>query len=360
MDLTELIPRDIHAGLHWLGKLPPWIHYTQQINQEPTWTGGAESYKTGVGVDWDVLRDGPDHPDKERMTRTLEKYHTPGKMLLVGYMEAAGRLVADGPKIFHPNSEQFESLAQVEIRLQTTEFRSPYPAMVVGVPAACRKRLAATYGQTEANVPTMVLVRRWEGAGGNGCVLVVTHLRESRVNEYFLFHQRAGARTIEEVITTTVNYQQGEERVVRLGDLPESQRREKLMVTEVGRSALNCCLMLTHYGHRLAGPVDPVAYEKHRRKKHLRHLMYGDFLAVKMTQEIVVRQPPPPAHNPPGPGTGIEVRPHWVKGHWCAYPGQGAKRAAGETVPLYFKRPHLRRPDRIDGDVSESVVTYHG
>lgn len=123
---------------------------------------------------------------------------------------------------------------------------------------------------------------------------------------------------------------------------------------------MNLCLLLTHYGHQVVGPLDPHDYNKHRTKKHLAHLKHNDYLAIHMKQNIVVRRPNPPTDNPPGPGTGIELAPHWRCGHWRCYPGNAARRAAGEQVPLLFVRPCLVRSDRMVGDESETEVIYHG
>jgi hypothetical protein len=124
------------------------------------------------------------------------------------------------------------------------------------------------------------------------------------------------------------------------------------------RAALNLCLMLTTKELRTR-PLNQHAYDKHRRKKHLSHLCHSDVLAIEMKQNVVVRSVQPPTGNEPGPGTGIEVKPHWRRGHWRCYPGQAAKRDAGEKVQLLFVRPCLVRRDRMVGDESETEATYH-
>ena len=74
--------------------------------------------------------------------------------------------------------------------------------------------------------------------------------------------------------------------------------------------------------------------------------------------QVAVRKHSPATSNPEGPGTGIELPPTWRRGHWRAYPGQGAARARGEQVPLLFVRPCLVRRDRLLGEVSDTEATY--
>lgn len=357
MDLTEIAPRELHAGLHWLGRIPDWVEYHRAAQ-----TGADGLPRTNLRLHDRKVEAAPDHPLKKFILERLRQRWCSQAMTEICYLEAASRLVADGPKFFMPNAEQFESMCHVELQMDPREFRSPYPAILVGVPPTCRDQLGREYGVPAANVPRMVLIRHWFKTPEDSCVVAITRFPQTQEEEFHLFTPSPLNPTIEEAISRVVETDEitGRQYVKTEDDLPPDVRGGKILARILVRAALNLCLMLTHYGHRVRGPLDPAAYEKHRKKKHLRHLAHGDFLAVEMTQDVVVRRPLPPAHNPPGPGTAIEVKPHWRKGHWRCYPGQAARRAAGEEVPLLFVRPCLVRPDRIRGDVSESQVTYHG
>lgn len=356
IDCTDLIPLKTHAGLVWLGKVPKWVSFDPVCEKDSLTSGVIDRSlpRTYLTVKEEALVTNMHDAESRWVVRTLTAMWKSRHFAALCYMEAASRFLADGPKLFCPNDEQFESMEHVELRMAIREFRTPYPAIAIRIPLGARKRLAAQFNVNMDRMPLSVLVRFVADPGQVPFLLVVS--RFGPMNElYHMMSDQDGNPTIEDAIVRKIlpDTSSGDNLPTEFpGDFPCS--------VLIARAALNLCLMLTHYGHKLTGPVDPAAYKKHRTKKHLEHFKHGDYLAVQMKQEITIRRPATPADNPQGPGTGLEMKPHWRRGHWRCYPGQREKRLAGENVPLLFVRPCLVRPDRVTGDLSESEAVYHG
>ena len=351
MDMAEIFPMpELFPGFAALGRTPGWFDYERGEELDD----GLP--RTVVRVRGDVLDGIPNKsPELTAVLKTLKNVYNQGEMTALMAMEMLSRVLADGPKLFRPTEEQFESMEHVEIRLPISQFRAPYPAFVVQIPPAARRRLIAAYRLDPDRTPRLVTVRTHAVPGRHVLVVVQIPWRSSEV--YQIFQDQSRNPDIETAITRRI---EASARVKREQPADVDMEDEHQASVVISRAVLNLCLMMTQYGHRTAGPVDPHAWEKHRRKRHLQHLACRDFLAVEMKQCVTVRAPSPPTMNPPGGGTGIEVRPHWRKGHWRCYPGCAVRRAAGEQVPLLFVRPCLVRSDRMDGDASETEVVYQG
>ncbi len=349
MDLSQLISPDLQPILLEIGRSRDWMKLTT------------------------VERHGMASTDMAAIPGNLPKLGTParrlidrlwgfgpGSVLNLMVVEVHSRILADGPKLFRPTAEQFESMEHVELRMPPSELRTPYPALVIGVPNECRRSLADRTGAPLAKLPQVMSVRRWE----TGHCLVTIPIPGTGEEEHYQFGDHPLNPTIEAVIT---RWMTGSDRNFATSQpldpatLPPGELAIKRAATLMARSALNLCMMLAHFGCHVTGPVDPVAWRKHRSKPKLERFKHADFQAVELKQQIVVRNVAyAPSQNPPGPGLGVEVKPHWRKGYWRAYPGQGAARAAGEQVPLLFVRPCLVRADRVVGDLSDTEATYTG
>ena len=338
MNLSEFVPQGIAADALRLGRMPRWC----RIHTFPTFADGLP--RTGILPLWDVLDQDP------RNARTIQRMHGDNAVIIIAFLEAVSRMVADGPKMFQPSTEQWESMEHVELRLPPADFRTPYPVTLIQIPPACRRRLAAECGVPLDRAPNMVMVRcRREYPDEPTFVYACVPFKPAE--EGFVFSDQPGNATIEEAICRHAP-----------DGLPLANHREQQKYGLIAcRAALNLCLLLTHYGCQVGPPLNPKEYAKHRAKKHLAHLAHTDVLSIEMKQTITVRRTQAePTDNPPGPGSGVELRPHWRRGYWRAYPGQAAKRASGETVQLLFVRPCIVRRDRMVGDVSETEVVYHG
>lgn len=330
INMAYFCPPALHPGLLWLGKLKNWYDITPG-----RLIGGLPS--TDMSVKSAAFTGSP-HED---LVRVIGRFKNEGDIGSVLYLEAMSRLLADGPKLFSPTEEQWEAMEHVTLDIPVADFRSPYPAIVVSVPPGCRRRLADNFSVHPSRSPQGLIVRSMPEFK-----FVSGWVKFPRTENSFLFQDQPLNPTIEAAITRQIpssHQDEGEP-----GDFPLS--------TVCCRVALNLALMMTHYGCRLAGPADPAEYDKHRKKKHLRHLAAADFTTVEMTQTVVIRN-----HQYSGTeikGHGGPMRPHWRRGHWRAAPGRAADRAAGMQVPLVFVRPCLVRPDRVAGDPAGITTEY--
>lgn len=341
---------ELYDSLLWLGRRPRWLYLSPY---QPVATNGVPDPlpRTCTQIDWDVLNAGPEGKPKEKCLYIIRGMQSFREFIPVLSMEMFARMLADGPKVFQPTEEQFESMEHVALDIPVGQFRSPYPVISVMIPPECRRRLFREFNVDPNRMPRAVTVRTWAEPGEPVGILICIRFVTNEVHH--IFQDQEGNPTIESAITRMI-----ENNYYKAG---VNHDGEHAAATVIGRAALNLLLMMTHYGHEKAGPANPQAWAKHRQKKHLKHLAQQDFEAVRMRQEITVRRTVAPSGlNPPGPGTGTEVAPHWRRGHWRAYPGQGAARAAGQMVPLLFVRPCLVRPDRVRGELSDSEVVYHG
>lgn len=333
MDFSQLIPRQLHPTLRWLGKLNPWLDMEAMPYEK----------RTAFHVDWDKIKAAPGFDQhKEFLHRILKASpETIGDYLALVWMEAFATCLADGPKLFQPTAEQFDSMQHVELRLPIADYRQPFPAMVVRIPTDSRRESARRTNVSLNNAPQWVMLRSGVTKAGKVFVFVGHHFHlEGKDNTHF-FQDRVEFESIEDALLS---------RIPKEGEGPESFD----FVEWSGRACLNLMLMLTHYGHRNAGPLNPTEYAKHRSKKNLQHLKYGDFEAIQMTQHVVVREVVYTGRGEDPIPSGVEMRPHWRKGHWAMQPhGPGSK-----LRKRIFRRPVLIRPDRIVGDLGDSQAVY--
>lgn len=349
IDVTELIPRELHPDLLWLGKLPPSSWLSVQPGKQPP---GDTRPRTDLVVHDAALDAAPGAAQHDWMIRMLRQAGARRiNTLTVAMMEAYGRCLADGPKLFCPSEEQWEAAENIEVRLPPSQFRMPYPVLVIRIPNTCRRRMYERLGVSPDRMPTMMLVRHRREPGERGFILTISRFGAEEM--FHVMQDQDGNDDIESVLQREVYDGPEAEPLTRdnvRSDFPASQL--------MSRACLNLCLMMMHWGTVEGGPLNPIAYAKHRAKKHLRHLAPGDFLSVRMKQDITLRRG---VYRPPSdaPSIGAEVAPHWVRGHWRAAPGHGAARAAGERVPLVLVRPYITRAAQVVGDLSQTEVAYN-
>lgn len=330
--ILEFLPPNAVGQLSWLGKQKGWIAFKPQSSAD-----GIPL--TAIKIDLNRLATAP-----KELFDTLINLWKQRNWAAIALLEIGAVLAADGPKQFLPTEEQFEAMEQVELRIPVADFSAPFPALVVRIPPGARTRLAKQCDVPLDTAPKSISVR-WRHETGEPS-MIITHSGQPGTQQefFYLFQDQPGNETIEKALARDVNRING-------GD---SSTGLFLFGHVVARAALNLCLMLTHYGCDVQQPP------RRNRKERREHTKHGDCATVTMRQNVVIRTPSPPTNNPPGTGTGIEVKPHWRKGHWRCYPGKAAERAAGTKVPLLFVRPCLVREDRVVGELGESSVIYHG
>lgn len=340
MDYSILLPREKHAAFRWLGKVDGAFTIKDGGEVRTTDVLGREII-SGRSI-WVVNEhriagtDGWKHHAQTLMP-ILNMCKKPGMNILGSALDAHGAALARGPKLFRPTEEQFEAMQHVEINVPISDYRQPYPALLVEIPKEIRRALL----KTAPEIGQVMVLRQTQTADGKVCVVILN-------GEWtYVFQDRECLPTVEAAIG--------------IHHLDPSKPPSMEMLAHVtsmvcARAALNLAMMLTHYGSRIAGPLEPANYQKHRSSQKFERLCHGDFMAVEMKQSIVVRDVRgAPSDHEPCP-TGREMPPHWRSGHWRNQP-HGAGNALRKLV---FIRPKLIRADRVVGDVADSEVVLTG
>lgn len=336
MDFSNVIPRDCHPALRWLGKLDPWLDYQR-----------LDGKRTALTVDWSKIRAAPGY---DAHARYLERVLGSGPQLtrqdplVLAWIDALAACLATGPKMFIPTAEQFDSMQHVELRVPISDYRQPYPALVVQIPEESRRALAARVGERLDNAPRWALLHTGVSKAGHRHVLVGHAFTSEGKHNTHLFQERPEFATVEDALLS---------RIMKEGDTSTSYD----FVEASGRACLNLMLMLTHYGWRDGPPLHPADHAKHRRKQNLERFRHADFTTVEMKQHVIVRREVK-APAEPGQPTGHEVAPHWRRGHWRRWPGYRSVLLAGGTPKMMFINPQLIRADRAVGDLAETEASY--
>lgn len=245
----------------------------------------------------------------------------------IAWVYAVTRLMAAGPKVFRPTAEQCSSLEHVAISIPMADYRQPYPAMLVELPAEYRADVDRRTGGVP-KCPRYVIVHHWpvDSVLMTGCQ--ITDKAGLPAELVYLFGDKAKDGVIEDVMGIYLN----------------SDKAESALLEAITRVALNLMLLLAHTSSRLV-PTDPAGLAKCREKlkkgirpdlqrREIAHHVH----AVVPDREVIVRDT---RNAPAGIGTHGSPACHWRRGHWRAAPGFGAAKGKGEVVPLVFVRPCL-------------------
>jgi hypothetical protein len=337
MDFSLFFPYELHKEIAKFGKVD-WLSVSPGENND---------YR--IDADW--------HPlaalgTTQRSLSLLASHCKNNQMdfdgaTLLLTVRACGVALAQGPKIFYPTAEQWESMEEVELHLPMKDYRQPYPAMVVAIPEPCRQRLSEENDLPLAQCPRCVLLHQDK----QGYVFVTmklgTHCAVPEMSYFFVTNfETSRYEDFEEVLVLR-------QKQSRLG--PLATEAEHGFCNPAARAALNLLLMLTYFGHWSLGPSNPIAHKKHRKNPKLAKYALGDFETIGMKQDIVLRKEI--VHKgEPGEPTGTHVRPHWRRGHW-----RQQRHGAGLALTkLLFISPVLVRADRAVGDMSQSEAVYRG
>ena len=322
---SEIIGTDCHAALKWLGRQGQWF----QVHQLP-------DLRSIFKIDWEELAQRPGSEEHKDFLRTFSKAgHAQHESLITAWLDAMAAGLANGPKLFVPTAEQFEAMQHVELHIPVADYRQPYPSVVIAIPPACRRDLAARAGVPLGECPRWGLLRSGLTAEGKVYVTFCLNFGGSHGDQTHFFQDRPEFGDLEDAIRA---------RHLKPGDCEGPFTYTEACL----RASLNLMLMLTHYGCRLA--PGSVKHSKKRPEK-LRH---GDCRTVEMVQNVVVRRVVRAGHGEEPVPTGREVAAHWRRGHWRnQHFGPG-----NVSVKMIFINPVLVRSDRAVGDFSESRAEY--
>jgi hypothetical protein len=335
--MSEILPLAAHPLVRWLGGLGRWLVV------EPAGVDGRGRPMASVRADWGLIgrASGADQ-FVSQLAFVRGAAADPDKANSLQFIEAAGRLLADGPKLFAPTIDQFEAMAGVDCRLSIADVKLPFPALVVRVPEAWRARRAAAPDAAGGHVPRYAVVRSaLSPSGVPGLVVAVMFPGYERV---YAMHDQPGNPDVETVLRRFV------------GTAPDAQDAVRAANTtlafEVARAAVNLSILLTHAGAVLGPEPD----RRGRRSPKAARFVAGEFQAVSLPAEVVVRfnsTYAPRRDAPEGDNTDGPHHLRWRRGHWRSRPGEGGqagRRRGGQArvravapVAVPRRRPRGRR-----------------
>ena len=321
------VPDGLAAVLKFLGRFD-WLRFHSSDTEPPStdikWGFPSSPDLHGLGPDLDRLR-----PIFRRSPECLP------------YMFALSKALAYGPKILRPSHEQCEALGHVDIHVGFEEYEQPFPVFFVEIPESFRRLLNEQYGS-----PCTSAIIASHDPSSRTLFISTAH-----AETFTLLSPRAGWRTIEEAL-----------RVNSVKDGPDLRLGHHLY-----RLALNFGLLLTRYGAKLSGPVDPGSWEKYRlaarRKKgrkaeRFQGLLDRSFQQIDFGQKVIfkttMRPQSPSSANPEL--VGSSRRPHWRRGHFRSQRcGMGRSQRK-----LIFVRPTFVNGTLFGGDIGDTHYEIEG
>lgn len=364
-DLTCIFPKEILPLLRWLGKVGDWMKIEIDTRPNPYSVGGIDLPRTLYVPDYALLGAAPDCEEKRAALYIIRKLVGRG-MVALGNLEAGGVSVVTGPKLFTPTFEQFESMENVDLHIPIGDFRSPYPSVVVRLPNEWRKKTAEEEGIDVQRQPLHVLVRTTKTVCGKVSILTVMHYPVEGTDHFTVITDQPPHTDLQSAIHFVADLVNKTKINDEWGEVQKLNLKEYQYCMRAVHAALNCCLTMVHFGHKLTGYVEPRIHTRNNKTQSPRR--FADFQAVEMIQNVVIRQTSgvigevftgATADHADGDREPLwEVKPHWRRGHWRRKVGWQAYVERGEQPPLSFVRPTLVRKDRVVGDLGQSQANY--
>ncbi|MFK8112248.1 MAG: hypothetical protein AB8B91_08590 [Rubripirellula sp.] len=183
------------------------------------------------------------------------------------------KALAFGPKMICPTAEECEALRQIEINVTHAEYEQPFPTLFVEIPKESRDSLSKEF---DLPCPRFVVIHHDKptdylflicesGLGQSGTINVIS--------------DRGCLLTIEDSLQLNAD-----------NDGPDLRQ-----AATIQRIACNFALLLTRFGARDCGPVDPVAHKKqarlarsknHRKATRARNLLASSMSRIGFEQDI--------------------------------------------------------------------------
>ncbi|QDU94127.1 hypothetical protein [Lignipirellula cremea] len=284
--MTYFLPNEWIPPLKVLGRTP-WLRILPA-----TRAGGGHQMRFSDDLG-EILSE---HPWFHQVILSMSSAH--GMLLQV---LAYSKLLANGPKVVRPTSEQCEALSHVDLNLKFREYEQPFPVFIVEIPAAYRVKLTDEYHfpcprfvipYYDRELPFLAVLA--DGGKTNECVFTVfsPSLTETEM----------------EVGLASRNGQDGND-------------YSQAIVLE--RIAINLSLLLTRYGFQNDGPLDSKAVAKQkkllggksvRKAKRARRLLDASMTCISLSQDVQFVGKAGVSDG--STGTGSKKTPHWRRGHF--------------------------------------------
>lgn len=238
-----------------------------------------------------------------------------------------------GPKIADVTEEQYQALAQVEVRLGVSDFQMPYPTILVNMPAGKMHRYTILHRCTSTDGVEILIGASISPDNKHDIVTAVRHVEGKEV----------------------------EDSIGRFyGEVTEEEGRA---THESLRVACNYTLAMTNFGHQAAYlfPAEVAEQRKHVAKGN-REYKDGTTASVRLAEQPILIQLDRNVQlyhregsHEPGEPTGRELCFHWRRGHWRK---QRVGKGLQETR-IVFVKPCMVRADLLGGtDPTDTTTIY--
>ena len=317
--MRRLVPDQLITPLKLLGKYD-WLRWTPVGTTPPS---------TSLEVEF------PPDPALLRFHRLitflegLVPVQSPRLLELYAYSKA----LAEGPKLLCPTVDQCEALEYVDVNVSFDDYVQPFPTFLLELPEAYRHTLTDRFG---FECPELVLTHH------DARTKYILSFRSAGHAGHSTFHIMSPRwKTVEEAL--------------RFSDETGNDLDQCEVIQRV---ALNFGLLMTYYGVRNLGPVDPESHATHLRNARrrnrgkadrARHLLDAEINLIEFEQDVVVYDRQDTARTD-SEGDGSSKRPHWRRGHFRRqFYGH-----ARSSRKLIFVKPVLVNAHRFQGDVADT------
>lgn len=330
MDVTEVVPAELIPVLAWLGK-QDWVSYRMDSTENRTIIDPVFILPT---AEIEHLR--------PRIVNMLDSCSTNQVGLLSYY--TLSKALANGPKVLRPSVEQCRSLEHVDLNISFADYRQPYPAVFVELPAEYRSELTKRFSLES---PKHVLSYHDPRTG----YLIVSAFTRNHCNDVInVIPPRPEFLTIEEGLHQ-----------------PSDVGVDIDLAEVVQRLALNFSLMLTYLGVRELGAVSDgrlkrlvKAARNKKRNKAARAAALIDTMPklIGFRQEIDFCKKRQESNSQdsenPKPDELLPRKPHWRRGHF-RHQRVGFGRIESRLI---FIKPVLVNRLLFGGDEKDTEVVY--
>lgn len=362
MDFSIFDRQEHMTPLAWLGK-KPWLIFKDYPEQRSISASPKKIYykphKPPTDPTAIIVGEKEFNRHPRQMWDTLRQILGVLEFDVIGtlWYDTLSKALAGGPKIFRPTPEQCEALQHAEARYSFSDYRQPFPVIILEIPDGYKQMLKAKYGIEES--PEYVLVNHDDI---NKFITVSAFYSRTNIITH-ITPDRKDYPTIEDAL---------EQNRHRRGNSSNLSASEFDAAENVQRLGFNFAMMMSLYTVKVSGPLDPSKYKQWQREANSRR-GNGEFTNAAMNaqknlaaavsliqfdqqvsfydeieERIEIAQ-----------GVDIEKlhkspRSHWRRGHFAMQPcGVGRKERK-----MIFRKPLLVRAQYFLGDMKDAAVTY--
>jgi hypothetical protein len=329
LDFTTFLPRALHRSFAFFGKAD-WLAYAH-LNPEQ-----ATSSKSDHRIFVDVQI-----PPFDPKKLTYDEYQMGADVIQsvladrihLSWLYILSKAIASGPKVFYPNLEQCESMAQIDVEVAAKDFQQPYPTVIYQLPkefsAAIQKQFnlpwRATAGAIHNDNSGFIMAGMVLDNGDRICWVIPPN--SDRIEDY-LFRKMPN----------------------RSGDAIEDTEMAACHLVE--RVLLNSSMLLMQYPIKKE-PSDPKKWNKNRTKPDERQRLFAlaDMERLSFEQNIVIRETSSTG-TAGDVGSGRSMIAHWRRGHWKMQ-AHGPQHSLRKRILI---RPVFVNSQNFMGDLSQTGV----